>query len=914
VRNLNFLGLGIGNGAVLGALALTLVLAFRVSRVVNFAVGTIALYAGYVFSLLRTGQYFLPLPGLPRAVHLGFTPGVLPAIAIAMASAGALGVLLEFAVFRPLRSRAPIISTVSSVGVLIALQALFALRLGTDAIPVKPVFPHSIYRIGSFTVQSDRLWPAVTIIGISMAAGALYRWTRFGLATRAVADTNVGAAVCGIPTSLVSQANWALSAAVAGLAGILLSPIVPLSPTSYTFLVVPALAAALAAGFGSITGAVGVGFLIGMAQSELGYLSVGHHWIPQGSSEFVPLIVIIVVLLAQKNAVTTRTIATRTEKSYFPRARHPLLPSAVILVAGLILVSTLGSNMRVAAMLSCGFALIGLSYVIVTGMAGQISLAQLTLAGVGAYGVSQLSQAGVPFPVAPVIAAAAAALVGVLIGLPSLRLQGIGVAIATMSLSVGVEALWFRNPSLNGGNGGARPVSPRLFGVALGPGAGLSYPRPLFGLLCVGAVAIAVFAVARLRSSRLGTSMLAINANQRAAAANGINVTRTKVLAFALSGFVAGSGGALLAYFRMSVSADSFSAFAALPLLAVAYVSGIMSVIGGVVAGALAAGGLVQTGLLGLFGSAAWFQLISGLGLVLSMRLQPEGIVGEIYRRSRILRSGCDLEEDEALPELTPVNAMTGRTDGKRVMSVSGLSVNYGGVAAVDDVDLSLPAGSIVGLIGPNGAGKTSLLDAVTGFAHSRGVVEFDGKRIDGSRPHVLARNGLVRTFQGVELWHDLSVRENVEVGALAGRNTGRAPEGPVNINVSEALAIMGLRHDQNRLVSDLSQGDRQRVSIARALAARPKLLLLDEPAAGLDSVESLELGRRLRAVVGRGITLLLVDHDMDLVLGVCDLIYVLDLGRLIAEGSPDEIRECPQVIRAYLGVDDTSSVEDEVI
>jgi ABC-type branched-subunit amino acid transport system ATPase component/ABC-type branched-subunit amino acid transport system permease subunit len=547
-------------------------------------------------------------------------------------------------------------------------------------------------------------------------------------------------------------------------------------------------------------------------------------------------------------------------------------------------------------------------------MAGQISLAQLTLAGVGAYGVSQLSQAGVPFPVAPVIAAAAAALVGVLIGLPSLRLQGIGVAIATMSLSVGVEALWFRNPSLNGGNGGARPVPPRFFGVALGPGAGLSYPRPLFGLLCVGAVAIAVFAVARLRSSRLGTSMLAINANQRAAAANGINVTRTKVLAFALSGFVAGSGGALLAYFRMSVSADSFSAFAALPLLAVAYVSGIMSVIGGVVAGALAAGGLVQTGLLGLFGSAAWFQLISGLGLVLSMRLQPEGIVGEIYRRIRIRRSGCDLEEDEALPELTPVNAMTGRTDGKRVMSVSGLSVNYGGVAAVDDVDLSLPAGSIVGLIGPNGAGKTSLLDAVTGFAHSRGVVEFDGKRIDGSRPHVLARNGLVRTFQGVELWHDLSVRENVEVGALARRSTGRAPESPVNMNVSEALAIMGLRHDQNRLVSDLSQGDRQRVSIARALAARPKVLLLDEPAAGLDSVESLELGSRLRAVVGRGITLLLVDHDMDLVLGVCDLIYVLDLGRLIAEGSPDEIRECPQVIRAYLGVDDTSSVEDEVI
>jgi ABC-type branched-subunit amino acid transport system ATPase component/ABC-type branched-subunit amino acid transport system permease subunit len=591
-----------------------------------------------------------------------------------------------------------------------------------------------------------------------------------------------------------------------------------------------------------------------------------------------------------------------------------VLPAALELVAGFILVPTLNSNLRVAAILSCGFALIGLSYVIVTGMAGQISLAQLTLAGVGAYGVSQLSRAGVPFPVAPVLAGVAAAVIGVLVGLPSLRLQGIGVAIATMSLSVGVEALWFRNPKLNGGTGGARPVTPRLFGADIGPGVGLRYPRPVFGLLCVAVVAITVYGTSRLRSSSLGTAMLAVRANQRAAAANGINVTRTKVTAFALSGFVAGTGGALLAYLRMSVSADSFSAFAALPTLAVAYVAGIMSVLGGVLAGVLASGGLLQTGLLGLFGSAAWFQLIAGLGLMLSMRIRPEGIAGAINRRLRYRQTPQGSVSDDVISELRPVNTMIPRTDGQEILSLSGLSVTYGGVVAVDKVDMSVLAGKIVGLIGPNGAGKTSLLDAITGFAWARGTIHFNGTRIDGYRPHLVARKGLVRTFQGVELWPDLSIRENVEAGALAARKVRDRPDGHVRIGVNEAISMMGLQIAQDQLVGGLSQGHRQRVSIARALAASPQVLLLDEPAAGLDSVESLELSTRLQAVASRGVTVVLVDHDMDLVLGICDLIYVLDLGHVIAVGSPDDIRESPEVIRAYLGVDETSLLGDKVI
>ncbi|MBX6391823.1 MAG: ABC transporter ATP-binding protein, partial [Frankia sp.] len=227
-------------------------------------------------------------------------------------------------------------------------------------------------------------------------------------------------------------------------------------------------------------------------------------------------------------------------------------------------------------------------------------------------------------------------------------------------------------------------------------------------------------------------------------------------------------------------------------------------------------------------------------------------------------------------------------------LSVNGIGVRYGGVTALSDVTINAEPGTIVGVIGPNGAGKTTLMDATCGFASATGAVELGERRLESLPPHRRARLGLARTFQGVDLYDGLTVDENIMAGQYAAR-----PGAPSR---DELLDWLGLTELRDRGVGELSQGQRQLVSIARALASGPDVLLLDEPAAGLDPTESAWLAERLRAVSGRGVTIVLVDHDMHFVLGLCDTIHVLDFGRQIASGAPEQIRSDPKVAQAYLG------------
>jgi branched-chain amino acid transport system ATP-binding protein len=243
------------------------------------------------------------------------------------------------------------------------------------------------------------------------------------------------------------------------------------------------------------------------------------------------------------------------------------------------------------------------------------------------------------------------------------------------------------------------------------------------------------------------------------------------------------------------------------------------------------------------------------------------------------------------------------------LLVAAGLRVTYGGVVAVDGVDLAVPAGNVVGLIGPNGAGKTSMIDALTGYhAPSAGRVTFDGRDITAMRAHLRARLGLVRTFQSVELFDDLTVEENLLVasqrmGVLKALRDLLLPIGQhPREDVDWALDLCGLADVADRYPSELSFGRRKLVGVARALAQRPRLVLMDEPAAGLDTDESQELGRHLRALPEAGVTVLLVDHDMGLVLSVCDEVVVLDFGRVIARGTPEQIRGDEAVVAAYLG------------
>jgi branched-chain amino acid transport system ATP-binding protein len=241
------------------------------------------------------------------------------------------------------------------------------------------------------------------------------------------------------------------------------------------------------------------------------------------------------------------------------------------------------------------------------------------------------------------------------------------------------------------------------------------------------------------------------------------------------------------------------------------------------------------------------------------------------------------------------------------VLNTRGLTVRFGGVQALTDVDLEVPEGKLVGLIGPNGAGKTTLVDAISGFVRYGGTVELDGEDVGGLPPHARARRGLSRTWQSTELFDDLTVRENLAVAArrpsvweVARELFGESGVGADALDRALDLVELGWAADLRP--EDLSQGQRKLVGVARAIVMDPRLLCLDEPAAGLDTGESEELGRRLRALADGGASMLLIDHDMGLVLSICDVVYVLEFGKLIASGPPDQVRKDPRVITAYLG------------
>jgi ABC-type branched-subunit amino acid transport system ATPase component/ABC-type branched-subunit amino acid transport system permease subunit len=913
-----FLILGLGNGSVFAALAMALVVTYRSSGVLNFATGAQSLYAAYTYTLLRQGQLLQPIPGLGATISLGGPMGFMPALLITLAIQAILGALMYLVVFRPLRNHRPVAKAVASLGVATLLTALVNYQVGTQQLLANPIYPQTSYTLGGVHIPGDRLWFAATIVAVAIVLTAVYRLTRFGMATRASAETEVGALLSGLSPDRIAVVNWVISALVAGLAGILIAPLVPLVPGSYTLFIVPALAAAVVGQFYHLTPAVLSGLALGALESVAVYLNVRYSWFPAGASAVIPLVVVLIMLVTRGKPLPSRGTLARLTLGRAPRPRSLALPSAAGVVIAVAALFLLQGSYRDALINSFIMAVIALSLVVVTGYVGQISLAQLALAGAAAFLLSTIAHSwGIPFPIAPILAALAATVIGVVVGLPALRIRGLLVAVVTLTLAAGLEGVWFANNSIDGGASGMPVPAPSLFGLNLGIGSGSDFPRPAFGLLCLVVLVLAALGVARLRTSRLGSAMLAVRADERSAAAAGISVARVKLTGFAVGAFIAGIGGCLLAYQQQNVTASPFTAIAGLAVLSTAFIAGITSVSGGVLAGVISAGGILFAALGALFNIGNWYGILAGAGVILAVIFSPEGVVGAVHdkldsRRQRAVTAAAAPDGEQpaarasaaagrsvadASADVRPVvSSGAARANGAAaLLDVRGLTVRYGGVVAVSDVSFSVAPGRIVGLIGPNGAGKTTIMDALSGFADCRGRVELADRPLDGLVPHRRAALGLGRTFQGVGLYEDLTVEENVVVGQhLATRR------GPVSVGA--VLRSLGLSTLSASRVGEISQGQRQLVSVARALAGEPRLLLLDEPAAGLDSTESLWLAERLRDVRDAGVTILLIDHDMSLVLGLCDEIHVLDFGELIASGDPGEIRDNRRVAQAYLG------------
>jgi sulfate-transporting ATPase len=907
--------LGLGNGGTFAALGLALVLVYRASGVINFATGAQALYAGYTYAFLRQGKLFLIIPGLPTTVDLNHKFGMPDALLLTLVISALLGALLYVLVFRPLRYAPPLAKAVASLGVLVVLQGLMSERMGTLPVSVEAIYPSERWTWQGQSVLSDRIYLAITVVVMTLAITALYRWTRFGLDTRATAESEAGAYVSGISPDRIALLNWILAGAVVGAAGILIAPLSPVVPNTYTLFVVPALAAAVVGQFQHPIPTVIAGIAIGMIQAWLVYLSGQYSWMPQsGVGEMVPLVVMLVALLVTSRGVPERGALLRTHLGRAPRPRSYFVPIVAGSVAGAVALLVTSGSSRAAVITTFIFAILALSLVVVTGYAGQVSLAQLALAGVGGFMLSYLSvDWGVPFPIAPLLAATAAAIVGVLVGLPALRLRGLMLGVVTFALAFGLEAIWFRNADLIEPYGNSIG-KPEVFGINLSVGAGKDFPRLSFGLMCLVICVVVAAGVAVLRRSALGSAMLAVRANERSAAGIGVNVVFVKVFSFAIASFIAGIGGCLLAYRQGLITWESFAALLGLSLVSTAYLAGVTSVFGGTQAGIIAAGGIVFFLLnqwIDLTGDA--FVIISGVLVIVTLMRNPEGIAAggheladrfAAWRQRRaaaaahVAPTDADAgQHDEAViaPLITTTRTTPG-PDAPVVLAVEHVTVRYGEVVAVDDLSLRVPAGGIVGLIGPNGAGKTSAIDAITGFTKATGAVALGDTRIDTLRSHQRVRRGLARTFQALELYDDLSVEENIRAATYGIR--GDAKQGAVQ----RSLDLVGIADLRERDAGDLSQGQRQLVSIARACAANPKVLLLDEPAAGLDTTESRWLGDRIRNISLTGAGILLIDHDVALVLDVCDYIYVLDFGRVIAEGDPASIRSNRDVADAYLG------------
>ncbi len=889
--------LGLGAGAAYALFAQGAVLIYRGSGVVNFAHGALGMLSSYV-------TY--------RTLHLDHRVNLFIAAVAGIAAAVLVALAFQHFILWRLRHAAAIVRLIATLGLLAVVTSAVQLKYpGTATDKIRPFLPHERIRWAGMRLNEETFYLLAIAIALTIVLWAIGRFTRIGLAITASARNERAAQTLGWSPKMLAGLTWGVGAGLAGLAGILLTPSTGLSTATFTQVVtIAALAAALLGGFNSFPMTLVGGLVVGIGENLVTlYKSDIEDFIGRGAitglNRAVPFLLILIVLVVRGRGLPLRShIADR-----LPRLGTGLVSIKGIVVGAAVLLLLLFGvfNDRWASATSTSLiaGVMILSIVVLTGYAGQVSLAQWAFAGLGALFAGQLVRSGWRMEPAILVGLLLTIPVGIVFALPALRTRGVNLAVVTLGLGFTVSEVIFANASFVGNvvDGGTKIGPARLFGVAVD---NTSHPHR-WAVVCLIGLVLTSLLVANLRRSRTGRRLLAVRTNERAAASLGISVFAVKLYAFGVAAGIAALGGILSGFRVSTITYTEFNVFSSINSIVYAVIGGLGFVLAGVLGAGNAVGGL-GTRVFDLLHIGKWDQLVGGFILLAILVANPDGVAAVATRGLQPLTRKLHLSKAPTPRSVLAEPVVTHVIPAP--LSVHGLTVRFGTVTAVQEAGFEVHPGEVVGLIGPNGAGKTTIIDAVTGFVKpSSGTIELGGTSIASWAASRRAAAGLRRSFQSLELFEDISVEDNIRSGEDVGSALSwikdlfwpREPE--LSPTAVAAIKEFDLEPMLGNLPGELPYGRRRLVGIARAVASGPSVIMLDEPAAGLDEVESRELARLIRRLADeRKMGVLLVEHDVGLVMSTCDRIVVIDFGRVIATGSPSEIRDHPEVRRAYLG------------
>ena len=907
--------LGVINGMTYGLLALGVVLVYKANRFLNLAYAQLGAVPALLLAKL--------------VLEWGWTWWAAFALCIVLGIG--TGLLVDWGLVSRLRARTR--STVSllllTVGIgelLLAVTYIPAIGPGGSRLAIAgyPTPFHSHVTVGSVVLGGQDILTVILAPALVLGLAVFLRYSLLGKQVRAAACNVDAARLAGVSVRQVSALIWGVAGAFSAITAILQAPsqgtfnAAALGPS----LLLLALGAAAFGAFTSIPWALFGGLSIGVAQQiTVGVTRNG------GTADVVVLTLILAVVLARGRAIgrvfsTSGSVVEERARvrvppsvadRWFVKRRHMVFGGTSLLIALLLpLLPVLRpESRRFELSLIVTYALVAVSLAVLVGWAGQVSLGHFALVGVGAFATARLAAHGTSLVVVLAAAGIAGALVMVIVGLPALRVPGLSLAVTSLGLAVIAPDWLFRQGWL----GSAQPfgLTSRPLPVAAGLGRVSTQAEVYYvGLAVLVAVLIALAAI---RRSGPGRILVAVRDNEAAAASFGLTPATVKLTALALSGFIAGMAGVLWAASWRTVATTQFTPGLSTAVLAAPVIGGVTS-LGGSVAGAvLVYGGTffispALTSVFGTFGRQVAFQLaLGGAGIVITMMCYPAGLAGAAQRRWQLLL--------ERLASAYARHRHDNASEWETPLVVERAEMAFGGVHALSGVSLRVEKGEIVGLIGPNGAGKSTLMNVISGTLRAdHASVRIFGKEIAGLAPEYRSALGVARSFQDARLFPGLTVRQVVQVAigsrhrvgflaAATGAPWARAAEAGARDEAGEMIERLGLAGWADVLVSDLSTGTRRICDLAAQAAARPRLLLLDEPTAGVAQRDAEAFGPLLRRVRDElDCAVLIIEHDMPLLMGLCDRVYALDGGKVIAEGTPAEVRSDPAVIASYLGTD----------